>query len=320
MHGWIRFIPQYVERVWGSARVEDFPHVENEAMFVGKKIGEAWCISDRSEAMSKAQWSTQLYRSFSNLLDIYGHDCMGPRWSSGMKFPLLVKKLYCGERLSLQVHPPQNIAQKFSATSKDEFWFVLKTKPGAQIFAGLKKGVTRTMFEKALQSGDIESCIHVMQSLAGDSLFIPSGRVHAIDKGNLILEIQESSDTTYRVHDWNRKNPSGIMRELHIQKSLQSISFDDYEPYMEHHCDSTMIDCAKFRIQHYHARKHAREISIACNQQPRLLHVVQGCVYDNMHHDIVCKGDSVLLPFCEQFQLILQEGAHILLTENFFLS
>lgn len=320
MHGWIKFMPQYVERVWGSARTEEFPGLCDTSL-VGKKIGEAWCISDRPEAMSWAQWSTQPYTSFNELLDLYGHAFMGPGWSAGMQFPLLVKELYCGERLSLQVHPPQNIAQKFNTTSKDEFWYVLKAQPGARIFAGLKKGVTRTMFEEALQSNNFDACIHAIESSVGASLFIPSGRLHAIDGGNVILEIQESSDTTFRVYDWDRKSSDGTTRKLHVEESLQSIDFDDYEPHMEQcaHRDGVVMDCAKFRIQHYHVRGYSRAIHICRNQQPRLLHVVEGNVWDEIHDETLYKGDGVLLPFCEQFELRLSQDAQILLTDNFFL-
>jgi len=109
-------------------------------------------------------------------------------------------------------------------------WFIADAAPGAELFVGLKRGVTRAEFEKKISDGSVAECFHRMPVHAGDTMFLPSGRVHAIGDGLVIFEIQQNSDTTYRVFDWNRSGPDGKSRELHVAQSLASIDFGDFEP------------------------------------------------------------------------------------------
>src|SRR6476469_9715684 len=109
-------------------------------------------------------------------------------------------------------------------------WFIADAAPGADLFVGLKKGVTRAGFERKVGEGTVAECFHHIHVKPGDAMFLPSGRVHAIGAGNVIFEIQQNSDTTYRVFDWNRVGLDGKPRELHVEPSLASIDFNDFEP------------------------------------------------------------------------------------------
>src|SRR5205807_99599 len=120
------------------------------------------------------------------------------------RFPILCKLLDAQENLSLQVHPPKGLAEKLGGESKTELWFVTHTGPKARIYAGFKKGVAAEKFTKALEEGRVEKYLHRLEVKAGDVIFLPSGRVHALGAGNVIIEIQENSDTTYRLYDWDR--------------------------------------------------------------------------------------------------------------------
>ena len=146
------------------------------------------------------------------------------------RFPLLIKILDAQEKLSLQVHPPAARAVELGGEPKTEMWYVADATPDADLFAGLKHGVTRAEFERKIQSGMVAECFHRIPVKKGDAMFLESGRVHALGAGSVIFEIQQNSDTTYRVFDWNRVDANGQPRELHIAQSLASIDFNDFEP------------------------------------------------------------------------------------------
>ena len=154
----------------------------------------------------------------------------GAKPATGNRFPLLCKILDAREKLSLQVHPPANKAAELGGEPKTEMWFIADAAPGAELYVGLKRGVTRPDFEKKIQDGSVAECFHRIPVKAGDAMFLPSGRVHAIGAGLVIFEIQQNSDTTYRVFDWNRVGLDGKPRELHVAESLASIDFNDFEP------------------------------------------------------------------------------------------
>jgi mannose-6-phosphate isomerase len=128
-------------------------------------------------------------------------------------------------------------------------WYIAGADPGAKLYVGLKKGVTRADFEKAIEDGGVAECVHAIEPEVGESIFIPSGRLHAIGAGFLIHEIQQNSDTTYRVFDWNRLGLDGKPRELHVAESLASIDFDDFEPGMDEPRGTVIAECEFFRVE-----------------------------------------------------------------------
>ena len=146
------------------------------------------------------------------------------------RFPLLVKILDAQEKLSLQVHPPPGKAAELGGEPKTEMWYITEAAPGAELYVGLKRGVSREEFERKIKSGTVAECFHRVSVRPGDAMFLPSGRVHALGAGIVLFEFQQNSDTTYRVFDWNRLGLDGKPRELHIAQSLASIDFNDFEP------------------------------------------------------------------------------------------
>jgi mannose-6-phosphate isomerase len=146
------------------------------------------------------------------------------------RFPILVKLLDAQENLSLQVHPPPAMAKRLGGESKSELWYVADAAPKARLYAGVRKGVTPARFAKAIEQGKVEEHIHSLDVVAGDAIFLPSGRLHALGAGNLLVEIQENSDTTYRVYDWNRVKKGQARRQMHIEQAMQCIDFEDVEP------------------------------------------------------------------------------------------
>ena len=156
------------------------------------------------------------------------------RLTQPARFPLLVKLLDARERLSLQVHPPPALAAKLKGEPKTEMWYVLEADQDAHLIAGLRRGVSAADFMRSLEGGKdakpIIDYVYRFQVLPGDVFFVPSGRVHAIDAGVVLVEIQQNSDTTYRVYDWGRVGLDGKPRQLHTRESLVCIDFKDYEP------------------------------------------------------------------------------------------
>ncbi|HEX4345562.1 MAG TPA: type I phosphomannose isomerase catalytic subunit [Solirubrobacteraceae bacterium] len=224
----LTFEPLFMERVWGGRRLGE---LYGKALPEGAVIGESWELVDRPEAQSVVASGPlagatlgELWRS-ERRTELFGSRARGER------FPLLVKLLDCEDTLSVQVHPPAAVASRLRGEPKTETWVVAHASEHAHLFAGLRRGVTRTAFEAALRAGeDVSAMLHRHEVRDGDVMYLPSGRVHAIGGGNVIVEVQQNSDTTYRVFDFNRPGLDGAMRELHVPESLASIDWDDAEP------------------------------------------------------------------------------------------
>ena len=167
----------------------------------------------------------------------------------GERFPLLIKILDARDDLSIQVHPPAEVAEQLEGEPKTEMWYIAHADPGAKLYLGLRNGVEIEHFEAAISHGTVEECVHAVEPRAGESIFIPSGRLHAIGAGLLIYEIQQNSDTTYRVFDWNRMGLDGQPRDLHVDESLRCIDFSDYEPVMDRPDGNTLASCEFFVVE-----------------------------------------------------------------------
>jgi mannose-6-phosphate isomerase len=223
----LTFRPILKERVWGGRSLERLYH---KPLPPGAPIGESWEISDRPGDASVIANGPLAGRDLRWLMENHAAELLGEKQRSVKRFPLLVKILDAHEKLSLQVHPPAAKAAELGGEPKTEMWYVAGAVPGAELFVGLKRGVTRAAFEEKIKDGTVADCFQRLTVEKGDVMFLPSGRVHALGAGLVIFEIQQNSDTTYRVFDWNRTGLDGKPRELHIPQSLASIDFNDFEP------------------------------------------------------------------------------------------
>ncbi|MEO6054211.1 MAG: type I phosphomannose isomerase catalytic subunit [Chthoniobacterales bacterium] len=242
----IVFEPLAMERVWGGRRLETHLH---KALPPGISVGESWEIVDRVEAQSVVHQGPLQGKTLHELWTDHRDEVFGAGVNGSERFPLLIKILDARDKLSVQVHPPAAIAKSLGGEAKTEMWYFLHSEPGAKIYAGLKKGVTREAFEQLVQNGKVEQGIHEIDVHDGESIFIPSGRLHAIGGGNLIIEAQQNSDTTYRVFDWNRVGLDDNPRKLHVEQSLLSIDFSDYEPQLSKPHGETLADCPYFNVE-----------------------------------------------------------------------
>ena len=232
--------------MWGGRRLESEFHKKLPPQ---KRIGESWEIVDRLEAQSVVAAGPLRGKTLHELWmqhrpEIFGDVPATPR------FPLLIKILDAREKLSLQVHPPENVARKLGGEPKSEFWYVLAAVRNAELFLGFRGPITRDSFEERLRDGSVIDQIHSVAVRAGDAVFLPAGRVHAIGAGNLLIEIQQNSDTTYRAFDWNRTDPAtGVKRDLHVAQAVQCIDFEDLQPSLIEPDGELLISHTLFEIR-----------------------------------------------------------------------
>ena len=220
-----KFKPVYMERVWGGTMMSEV--LKRELPAHDAPIGESWELVDRDEVNSVVANGELAGASLSELVAAYGSALMGSKAAGRKQFPLMVKLIDAGERLSLQVHPDEKACRELGggAEPKTEMWYIIANRPGAKIFAGLSREATRVQLMDLLDSADVETLMQSSISHEGDAYFITSGTLHAIGGGNLILEIQQNSDTTYRVNDWGRVGTDGKPRTLHKEQGMKSINF-----------------------------------------------------------------------------------------------
>ena len=240
------FKPIYQERIWGDHNLNK---LFGRALPEGRKIGESWELVDRPEACSEIESGPGLApgtrQSIHTLWQDKRIDVFGTRAPDLARFPILIKLLDCQDNLSVQVHPPPGQ----QGEPKTEMWYFLESTPEAKIYVGLKKGVTRAQFEKAIGTPELPKLLGTLHPQQSDAMFLPSGRVHAIGAGNVILEIQQNSDTTYRVDDWGRVDDQGRPRALHREQALAAIRFNDFEPQFAQPHGERVLQCPFFSVE-----------------------------------------------------------------------
>jgi mannose-6-phosphate isomerase len=251
----LTFQPIFIERMWGGRRLESEFHKKLPPQ---KRIGESWEIVDRFEAQSVVASGPLRGKTLHELWTQQREELFGDVPDTA-RFPLLIKILDAQEKLSLQVHPPENVASRLGGEPKSEFWYVAAANPNAELFLGFREPITRNEFEERSREGTLIDHVHRIAVQPGDAVFLPAGRVHAIGAGNLLIEIQQNSDTTYRVFDWNRTDPAtGTERDLHVEQAVQCIDFEDVQPNPIQAKSEMLISNSLFEIQKWNLNK-ARE-------------------------------------------------------------
>jgi mannose-6-phosphate isomerase len=315
------FHPIFKERIWGGREIEK---LYGKKLPSGKVIGESWEISDRPGDESVIANGPLAGKSLRWLMENHARELLGDaKPASENRFPLLIKILDAREKLSLQVHPPANKAAELKGEPKTEMWFIADAAPGAELFVGLKRGVARAEFEQKISDGSVADCFHRVPVRTGDAMFLPSGRVHAIGDGLVIFEIQQNSDTTYRVFDWNRVGLDGKPRELHIAQSLASIDFNDFEPKLVENKFSgdavkirPLVNDPLFNVEHLEIKSGA-----SVNLKPRKLQIVAAVRGElQVGSDLVpvklSAGQFCLIPTSlERTEILAESGAALLRVE-----
>jgi len=222
----LKFETVLKEKVWGgNALAARF----NKSGGNRDHIGESWEISGVSGNQSVVKNGFLAGNNIEELIEVYMGDITGDSIYEkfGNEFPLLIKFIEAQEDLSIQVHPGNELAKKrHKAYGKTEMWYILESRNGSKIYTGFREGVTKEIYEEAVKNGTIADILNVEVAEPGDAFFTPAGRVHAIGAGIVLVEIQQTSDITYRIFDWNRKATGKEKRELHTELALDAIDFN----------------------------------------------------------------------------------------------
>jgi mannose-6-phosphate isomerase len=222
----LKFETVLKEKVWGgNALATHFNKKTNGS----DHIGESWELSAIADDQSVISNGFLAGNNIEELIEVYMGDITGDQIYEkfGNEFPLLIKFIEAQEDLSIQVHPNDNLAKKrHKAYGKTEMWYILECKKNSKIYTGFKPGVTKEIYEDALKNNRIEDIMNVETPEPGNAFFTPAGRVHAIGAGIVLVEIQQTSDITYRIFDWNRKGTGKGKRELHTDLALDAIDFN----------------------------------------------------------------------------------------------
>ena len=241
----MKFKPIFKQRIWGGQKLKE---VFNKDIPAFEKIGESWELADLPEDKSVIANGELAGQTLSWVVKKYPEQITGNK-NFATPFPLLIKFLDADDILSVQVHPdPQTCRRLGKGQPKTECWYIIAAAPGAVIYKGLKKGVTKGQFAEAIENGTAAELLAKVPVKAGQCHFLPAGTVHSIGAGLLIAEIQTPSDTTYRVFDFNRVDDAGKPRQLHIEEAMESIHFGVRSSELPVTTVGRLVDCEYFKV------------------------------------------------------------------------
>lgn len=311
----LRFAPILREYLWGGRRLAE----------LGKRLGsaeqyaESWELVDHGSDQSIVVGGPFAGMALHELVSQCGRELFGQHHPQ-LQFPLLFKFLDCQRTLSVQVHPNDAQAAKLEPPDrgKTEAWVVLEAQPGSLIYAGLKPGVDRAVLAEAVAAGKCDTCLHQFNPQPGDCVFIEAGTVHALGAGLLVAEIQQASDTTFRLFDWNRVDRDGRPRPLHIRESLDTIDFQRGPvspqkpmPAVEPHCER-LVACDKFILDRWQLLTPQRLLP---DDRFHILAAIEGdlSVASGSESYELSRGGTLLIPACCRDIELVPQGRAVLL-------
>lgn len=224
----LTFTPQFKSVIWGGKRIAEFKGLPSQ----GDTIGESWELSGVPGHESVVADGTYKGSNLRDLLTSDGKEIMGERLATrfGNEFPLLIKLIDSADDLSVQVHPNDELAEKrHHCPGKTEMWVSVAPAPDAYLYSGLTREITPDEYRRRIADNTIISVLGKYYPKKGDVFFLPAGRIHSIGRGNFVLEIQETSDITYRIYDYDRRDKNGNPRQLHVEESVDAVDFNDTE-------------------------------------------------------------------------------------------
>jgi mannose-6-phosphate isomerase len=294
----LRFEPIFRRYLWGGRRLGT---VLRKPIGAGEDYAESWEVVDHGADQSVVASGPLKGRFLGDLVREQADELLGLH-AGRKQFPLLLKFLDCNRTLSVQVHPNDQQAAKLTPPDlgKTEAWVVLAAEPGSKIYAGLRHGVDRLQVAEALDEGRLEECLHTIEPRVGECLYIPAGTVHALGAGLLVAEIQQASDTTFRLFDWNRVDADGKPRALHVQQGLEAIDFSlgPLEPQSPRAVGGELqrlVDCEKFVLDRMGL---SSPEAVGGDERCHLIVVIDGEVEAERSPDgrPLAVGDTALVP------------------------
>jgi mannose-6-phosphate isomerase len=290
----LKSVPVFKQRIWGGRKLAD---VFGKELPAAEKIGESWEIADLPEGQSRIANGPLAGQTLGEVVRRYTEEIAGTR-DFPERFGLLVKFLDAQEVLSVQVHPdPQTCRRMGKGDPKTECWYIIQAEPGAVIYKGFKKSVTRERFAETIQDGSAADLLAAVPVKPGECHFIPAGTVHSLGAGLLIAEIQTPSDTTYRVFDWNRVDEAGKPRPLHIAEALESIHFDITPEKLPVTTVGRLVDCEYFKVDKGHQARSC-ELFLAWGCMRTLIFITGGgTILSSKVEPVEFKaGDCIVIP------------------------
>jgi mannose-6-phosphate isomerase len=248
----LKFKPVLKETLWGGQKICRLKEIN-----ILNKTGESWEISGVEGSVSVVSNGPLAGKTLSEIIDMYGEDLLGKGATErfGKQFPLLVKFIDARKTLSIQVHPDDKLAwERHNSSGKTEMWYVIQAEPGAHIYSGFSRQITPEIYLRSVANGKITDYLQRHDVSAGDVFFIPAGRVHAICAGCLIAEIQQTSDITYRIYDYNRRDAGGNLRQLHVELAKDAIDYSLHDDLKTVYIPvkntvQTILECPYFTVQ-----------------------------------------------------------------------
>jgi mannose-6-phosphate isomerase len=297
----LSFQPLYKQYIWGGRKLETSL---GKAIGPGDNYAESWEICDHGMDQSVVANGPLTGTTLAELVARYGRELFG-RHHPQTRFPLLVKFLDARQTLSVQVHPNDEQAALLEPpdSGKSEAWVVLETGPESLIYAGLKSDVNRNKLETAIREGRCRECLHSFHPQVGDCIYIPAGTVHSLGAGLLVAEIQQSSDTTFRLFDWNRLGPDGKPRPLHVEQGLNVIDYlaGPVYPQKTQATDRDgavrLVECEKFVLEQL---TFDGRYEIGGDGRCHILIILEGSLMTAGDPDMktISRGGTVLIPAC----------------------
>lgn len=297
----LKFDPIYQYRIWGGQRLK---HILSKPLPENESIGEAWILSDRKDYSNEVVEGSLKGMTLSELMKDFRYEIMGKLGNAFEQFPLLLKFLDCREVLSVQVHPSdsQNEFIPEGDTGKTEAWVVLETAEDSRIYAGLKNGTTRNDLLKGIANKTLADNLHSFVPKKKDAVFIHSGTIHTV-KGTVVFEVQENSDVTFRLYDWDRiDSKTGKPRELQVDEAIACIDFNQVDIGPVVPVKSKTVENAEKLFNNNYFKlwriESKTEITVGFQDEPVVLVCLDGKGKINFNNSIytIDKGEVILLP------------------------
>jgi mannose-6-phosphate isomerase len=313
----LKFKPILKERLWGGEKL----HTVLGKPIMSDITGESWELSTVSGDISEVSNGELANTPLKTLIDKHPEKLLGKSVVErfGKEFPILIKFIDAKQDLSIQLHPNDKLAkQRHDSFGKTEMWYVMDANPGAELIVGFNKDVTKSEYAKSLEDNTLLDLLNYEPVKEGDTFFINTGKIHAIGAGVLLAEIQQTSDVTYRVFDFNRKDKEGNLRELHTELALDAIDYekkDDFKVSYEDKKDATntMVDCPYFKTNFLHLENDFRQDTILRDSFTIFMCVDgTGTIQTESGEAIISKGETVLVPASSNSITIKTTGAKFL--------
>ena len=299
----LKFKPIFKDKIWGGDKIKSVMGLDYDPL---PNCGEAWVLSGVEGDPSIVSSGFLAGNELNELLEVYMYDLVGDDVYEkyGNEFPVLIKLLDANDWLSIQVHPDDELAaQRKIGRGKTEMWYILGADKQSQLISGFNMKLDKEQYKQHLNNKSLQQIMNYENVEIGDVYFMPAGRVHALGPGILLAEIQETSDTTYRIYDWDRTDDEGNGRDLHIEDAMDAIDFELHDKYKTDHLQAadktvTLASCDHFTTKLISLEKHAVEkdyspldsfVALLCTTGKAIIQC-EGERYD------IKKGELVLIP------------------------